>query len=206
MSNVQIESVASPFSDPRVAWLAVAALTRGDAMGLLPGRVTSLDESAIQCLAKGLDQAGIGRGFSPALHHAQNADPATLARLLAMVNDALDESPAPATEWPRLSDVLGPELLGRLVGVSVSSTRRYLSQARQTPDVVAARLHFIALVVGDLAGAYNEIGVRRWFERPRKRLGGNAPNAVLVGDWRPEDEGPRRVRELATSLAFSPAT
>ena len=46
----------------------------------------------------------------------------------------------------------GGELLGCLVGVSVSSTRRYLSRARHTPDAVAARLHFIALVVGDLAG------------------------------------------------------
>ena len=206
MSNVQIESVRSPFDDPQITWLAIAALSRADAMGLLPRRITSLDESAIHCLGKGLEQAGIGRGVSPALRHLQNADPATLARLLAMVNDALDESPAPASEWPTLLEVLGPELLGCLVGVSVSSTRRYLSRARHTPDAVAARLQFIALVVGDLAGAYNEIGVRRWFERPRKPLGGNAPNAVLVGDWRPEDEGPRRVRELANSLAFSPAT
>lgn len=206
MSNVQIESVCSPFEDPQIACLAVAALTRADAMGLLPTRITSLDESAIECLGKGLAQAGIGSGFTPALRDLRNADPATLARLLAMVNDALDESPAPASEWPTLSGILGPELLARLVGVSASSTRRYLSQARHTPDAVAARLHAIALVVGDLAGAYNEIGIRRWFERPRKRLGGNAPNAVLVGDWRPEDEGPRRVRELANSLAFSPAT
>ena len=206
MSSVQIDSVSSPFDDPRVAWLAVAALSRADAMGLLPSRITSLDDTAIQCLGMGLERAGIGRGFSPTLRHLRNADPDTLARLLTMVNDALDESPAPASEWPTLFKILGPELLGYLVGVSVSSTRRYLSQTRHTPDAVAARLHFIALVVGDLAGAYNEIGVRRWFERPRKRLGGNAPNAVLVGDWRPEDEGPCRVRELANSLAYSPAT
>ena len=123
-----------------------------------------------------------------------------------MVNNALDAAAAPASEWPALFEILGPELLSRLVGVSVSSTRRYVSEARSTPDGVAARLHFIALVVGDLAGAYNEVGIRRWFERPRKRLGGKAPNDVLVGDWRPEDEGPRRVHELAKSLACSPAT
>ena len=206
MSNIQIESVCSPFDDPQVTWLAVTALSRADAMGLLSSRITSLDESAIECLGKGLEQAGIGRLLCPALRHLRNADPATLVRLLEMVNDALDESPAPASEWPTLFKVLGPELLGCLVGVSVSSARRYLSQARQTPDAVAERLHFIALVVGDLAGAYNEIGVRRWFERPRKRLGGNAPNALLVGDWHPEDEGPRGVRELAKNLAYSPAT
>ena len=31
--------------------------------------------------------------------------------------------------------------------------------------MIAGRLHFLATVVGDLAGAYNEIGIRRWFER-----------------------------------------
>ncbi len=143
MSKCPIESVRSPFDDPQVAWLAIAALGRADAMGLLPSRVTPLDESesAIQCLGKGLEQAGIGRGFSPALRQLRNANPVTLARLLAMVNDALDESPAPASEWQTLFEVLGPELLGSLVGVSVSSMRRYLSQARHTPDPVAARLH-----------------------------------------------------------------
>ena len=91
------------------------------------------------------------------------------------VHDALDQSPAPMAEWPALQEVLGPELLAGLVGVSASSTRRYASGARATPDPIAVRLHFVALVVGDLAGAYNDIGVRRWFQRPRTRLDGNTP-------------------------------
>ncbi|MCY4626684.1 MAG: DUF2384 domain-containing protein, partial [Acidobacteria bacterium] len=69
-----------------------------------------------------------------------------------------------------------------------------------------ARLHFLALVAGDLAGAYNEIGVRRWFDRKRSALGGKTPAEVLAGDWSAEDDGPERVRELAGALSFSPAT
>ena len=98
-------------------------------------------------------------------------------------NEPLDESPVPANEWPALHKVLGPELLARLVGISASSMRRYLSGIRPTPDAVAARLHFLALVVGDLAGAYNDVGVRRWFERSRQRLGGSAPARLLAEDW-----------------------
>jgi len=100
----------------------------------------------------------------------------------------------------------GAETLARLVGVTASSARRYLAGTRPIPDTVAVRLHFLALVVADLAGAYNDIGVRRWFERPRKRLGGSSPAQLLAEDWSPDDDGPRRLRELAASLASSPAT
>ena len=75
-----------------------------------------------------------------------------------------------------------------------------------TPDDVAARLHFLALVISDLAGAYNEIGVRRWFHRERSLLDGKTPGTLLSGDWNPEDEGPQRVRDLARSLVMLSTT
>ena len=206
MTNVRIESVRPPFDDPRIAARAVATLIRADAMGLLPRKITCLDESAIRCLGTGLERAGICRRFLAELRRPADTDPAHLSGVLAEIHEALDESPAPATEWPALHEVLGAELLAGLVGISASSTRRYLAGDRATPDAVAARLHFLALVVADLAGAYNDIGVRRWFDRPRKRLGGNTPARLLVEGWWPDDDGPNRVRELAAGLASSPAT
>ncbi len=125
---------------------------------------------------------------------------------LEKINDALDESPAPAHEWRALQGVLGLDLLTRLVGISQSSARRYISGTRSTPDVIAARLHFLAFVVGDLAGAYNDIGVRRWFDRPREGLDGNTPAQTLGDEWSPADDAPRRVRELTRALAPSPPT
>ena len=108
------------------------------------------------------------------------SDPVRLSALLERINEALDESPAPAHEWRVLQGTLGLELLARLLGISHSSARCYLSGSRPTPDTVAVRLHFLAFVVGDLAGAYNDIGVRRWFDRPRKRLDGGTPAQTLV--------------------------
>ena len=64
----------------------------------------------------------------------------------------------------------------------------------------------LALVVGDLAGSYNDIGVRRWFHRKRTLLDGRAPAALLKGNWDPDDEGPMRVRELARELIALSAT
>ena len=125
--------------------------------------------------------------------------------MLKKISKALDQSPAPEHEWPILQDVLGFDLLARLLDISPSSARRYLSGSRSTPDTVASRLHFLAFVVGNLSGAYNDIGVRRWFERPRERLDGCAPTQALGKHWAPDDDGPLRVQKLAGALRTSRA-
>jgi hypothetical protein len=71
---------------------------------------------------------------------------------------------------------------------------------------VAARLHFLARVVAELKGAYNDIGVRRWFGRKRTALRGKSPAQILNGDWIPENRNAQKVLDLARSLAFSAAT
>ncbi len=186
--------------------MAVAALSRADAMGLLSREITCLDDAAMLGLKTGMAEAGIGHTFLAELDRLSGSDPTGLSALLEKINNALDESPAPTHEWRALRGVLGVELLGRLLGISVSSAWRYLSGTRSTPDPIAARLHFLAFVVGDLAGAYNNIGVRRWFDRPRKLLNGSTPAQLLAENWGPDNEGPRQVRELARALGSSPAT
>ena len=112
----------------------------------------------------------------------------------------------PDFEWTRMAELLGLELLSRLLGISGSSVRRYRQNARATPDDVAERLHFLSLVVGDLGGAYNEIGIRQWFDWKRAQLDGRAPSDWLKGRWKPAQTGPRRVQALARALVASPAT
>ena len=93
-----------------------------------------------------------------------------------------------------------------LLGISASSVRRYKAAARATPDEVAGRPHFLSLVTGDLSGAYNEIGIRQWFDRKRAQLGGRRPCELLKGRWKPGHAAPRRIRDLSRSLVSSPAT
>jgi hypothetical protein len=64
----------------------------------------------------------------------------------------------------------------------------------------------LSLIVGDLAGAYNEIGIRQWFGRERTQLGGRAPSDWLKPRWKPAQPGPHRVHDLARALVASPAT
>jgi hypothetical protein len=103
-------------------------------------------------------------------------------------------------------ELFGADRLAELLGISVASLRRYASDQRPTPDVVAARLHLLARIVAELRGAYSEVGVRRWFERPRSPLGGRPPDAVFSGDWDPDGADAERVLLLARSLSASPAT
>ena len=208
MALVRIRSVQGPLDDPVAAHLAVAVLTRAEAMGLLPPKETieRLDMDTFQRLVEGIAQAGIGNGLLADLAASSSPDPRQLAVTLQKLNEALDASPTPACEWAGVNVVLGGEVLASLLGISSSSVRRYLSGSRATPDGIAARLHFLALVIGDLAGAYNDFGVRRWFQRPRKLLGSRSPAQLLDGTWQPEDPGPQRVRDLAAALVSSPAT
>jgi len=103
-------------------------------------------------------------------------------------------------EWRSLEKVFSTDRLAALLGTSSPRVRRYSTGARSTPHALAARLHFLATIVVDLAGAYNEIGIRRWFDRQRSQLEGRALVDFLQGDWSPEDPGPRRLRELAQGL------
>jgi len=205
---IQIRSIDEPFASQSLYRAAVSALKLAEAMGLLPEQevIARLDRETMSRLLDRVARAGIGRWLRTELKSPSPQDPARLEKLFEHLAAALEESPAPAHEWPRLAEILGIDQLARLLQVSPSSVRRYKESARTTPDDVAARLHFLALVVGDLAGAYNNIGIRRWFERRRALLGDRAPVDLLNQDWSPTDPAPARVRELARSLLASPAT
>jgi hypothetical protein len=187
---------------PSLQALAVRAAVRADAMGLLPDRVNlsaSRPEDSASMLTHVLASAhsvGIARALTVP---AGSTDEERWEGFALKLLRALEESPLPRTEWVGLERVLGADLLTGLVGVSPSSLRRYAAGTRDTPDDVAARLHFLALVVGDLSGSYNDIGVRRWFGRRRTQLGGKAPADLLQGAWDPQDEGPEQVRRLAAA-------
>lgn len=206
---IRIKSVGKPFTTPRLAMKGAAALARADAMGLLAERelVVTLDATTFGRLAARVGRAGIGGALVPVLTHPPKAgEGKLLEQYLDQFTAALEASPVPAFEWKPLIRVLGVEMLGGLLGTSVASIRRYARTVRTTPDDVAGRLHWLALIVGDLAGAYNEIGIRQWFDRKRVQLDGRTPAQLLAGGWKPDDPGPQRVRSLAHALVGSPAT
>ena len=205
MKELQSQSISVPLRAD-VARLTLEASRRAEAMGLLEDGIARSDVGAIRQLANRVRGAGIAASAADLLNNVEVPSPAEIARLLRTMIAALEASPVPRFEWNGVARVLGADELAPLLNVSVSSLKRYQSGERDTPDPIAARLHWLALTVGDLAGSYNDIGVRRWFHRKRERLGGRAPLALLRGDWDPDDEGPAQVRQLARELVSLSAT
>lgn len=205
---VKNRSDKSPAPAEDVAAAAAETLGKAEAVGLIEEAPDFLELTypELSRAVSRVREAGIAEGAARAFARTPKTDTAAIARLLREIGAIIEQSPLPDFEWPRLVATLERERLASLLGISFSSAQRYERGARRTPDDVAARLHFLALLVGDLAGAYNDIGIRRWFDRPRTQLDGRTPAAVLSGAWQPEDPGPARVRELARAIVESPAT
>ncbi len=205
MSRLQIRSIEPPLDDPETADAAIDVLKSMEAMGLLPDDVDELTLEVIRAVATRAAEVGIGELAAASLRRPPRP-PGHVAAALRELGLALDGSPMPVFEWPAMLDLFGAERLAELLGVSVASLRRYVKDERPTPDVVAARLHLIARIVAELRGAYSEVGVRRWLERPRTALRGRAPDDLLTGAWNPDGADAERVLALARALTASPAT
>jgi hypothetical protein len=208
MNQVRRKPNADPLSDPAVTRVAAETVRKAHAVGLVDEApdLAALTYPAVRRAVAGVREAGVGEYAAARLERADPRDHETIARTLALIEALIEETPFPRTEWRRLLGIFGRDRLAALLGISPASVGRYERAARATPDIVAARLHFLALVVGDLAGAYNVIGIRRWFERPRAPLDGRRPGELIAGAWQPEDPGPTRVRALAHALVETPAT
>ena len=214
MTEIRIDPDHVPRWGQALGVALASLVTRSVAMGVLSGPpVTRLDAATVRRLVKALQAHRIGSHAGVILAPLTTRTEAAMDRSteeqvangLDRLNQALEASATPATEWPAMREVFGDELLVDLLGVATSSLRRYASGERQTPDAIAARLHWLAMVVADLAGAYNDFGIRRWFERPRVQLDGKSPRRVLGASWSPDDAAAQRVRGLASVLSGAQA-
>jgi hypothetical protein len=186
---------------------ACQLLHRAEYLGLLDAKLVRgpLTESRVRSLVVTLASHGVAsaaalRLAAPAAFSVSDEE---LASLLNRVREQVAGSPLPDSEWKPMREALGDDLLSKLLDVSASSLRRYADGERTTPDPVAARLHTLAMITSDLAGGYNEIGMRRWFLRPRPQLDGLAPVDLMSGGFDPDSERVERVRDLAAWLVGS---
>lgn len=201
MALIRLSTAATPLDQSPLAESAVGLLRRAQALGLLEEDelITRLDLELLRRVADRASAVGIGGDAAIAMRR-QSLGSGQLGAIIERLDEALQESPLPDKEAAELLRVFTRDDLAALVGTSAVSLGRYLSGTRSWPDELANRVHWLALVVSDLAGAYNEFGIRRWFERERAQLDGRSPRQVLGASWRPDDMGVERVRNLATDL------
>jgi hypothetical protein len=180
-------------------------------MGFLPvrrnGRI-KLDRDFLEELGKAIRAQGIASTAATSLIYAAQTEPLDdqqLIHALRATLEAVDASPHPEGEWGPARELVGDELLARLLQISPSSLRRYAGGERTTPDDVAWRLHFVARLLAALIGSYNDYGIRRWFDRPRNALDGATPAELLEDAETEHDARLGRLLTLAEELTGSGA-
>lgn len=201
MMLIRVSTIDAPLDEPLLVDPVIGLVRRAVALGLLAGSepLEHLDLELVRRIAREASAVGIGQDAAVALLHGGDR-PEGLATLIARLDDAFTASPLPDRELPELLRVFDRDDLADLIGTSAVSLGRYQAGSRRWPDQLADRLHWLALVIADLAGAYNEFGIRRWFERRRTQLGDRSPREVLGRDWDPGDPEVERARELAAAL------
>ena len=203
MAKVRTVSNSVPFSkNPAAAWKVLRLIGRTECMGWHSaspaGSSRTVDDLRDVLLWLGERRVAAS---SVAVFDAGDVEGA-----VALALEGTEHSPMPDDEWPHVRETLGDDVLASLLRISTSSLRRYASGERSAPEVIAGRLHALALVVVDLAGAYNDFGIRGWFARPRTALDGESPAALLSGDWEPESAEIAKVRHLAAELVGAGAS
>jgi uncharacterized protein (DUF2384 family) len=210
METIQIESVAEPFaSHAELRLPALRLVLASQYLGLRPGNaLRTLDLPLVDLVVSSIGRGGVSvamieaksAGKSLAAGHAAEGQIEAYRRALEQALTALEASPRPDDEWAPVIETLGDELLATLIGVSPSSIKRYREGSRPTPQDVAERLHFLALLLAELAGSYNDYGMRRWFSRPRSALDNRRPADIMGADFDPDGPDRDALRALAEGL------
>lgn len=198
---IRIASIDAPLNTAGLRGPALDLVRRALAVGLLRDRplIGKLDLDLLRGIAREASAAGVGR--DAALELLGKPSPRHLGSVIERLDEALASSPMPERELAVLLDVFDIDQLAALLDTSAVSLRRYVAGTRTVPDALAARIHWLALVSSDLAGAYNALGIRRWFDRPRTQLDGKSPRQLLGRGWDADDPRADRVRALAAALA-----
>ncbi len=190
-------------SEPRAMELdtaraGVLATRLAELMGVFQRPAGSrIDRAMVSAVIEAAAVAGLAEQVA-ARPDANDPGEDTTRALLA----ALLDSPRPAAEIAHLAPIFGYPVLGRLVGASVPSLRRYAGEDRRTPDAIAQRVHLLAQLVAILRGSFNEFGIRRWFERPHPALAGRAPEEILARGLDPADPDAAAVLDAALRLLW----
>ena len=202
MSKIHKPSTDNPL-DKKVIIAALDFIIKAESMGLIEEPVDTLNLTldVIISVAKKVVEEGLGRKIVIDPNRWYEYESNDLCLKLKALSDVLEHSPTPDKEWTRVRMVISEKLLAEILHISEKSSRRYEQGERQASDEVHAKLHWIALLLGDLLGSYNELGARNWFLRARKSFNGKTPYQLLAGkDWKPDDEIPSKIKEFVKSL------
>src|SRR5690554_3236153 len=133
-------------------FVSLRLVNRARAMGLEPGSALDLRLRLDNFLAA-IHASRVVEDDVVTVRKAVNdpsSDPGEVAQQLRGLFEALGESRATQLEARELLRIFGADQLAELLVISPTALRRYARGARKAPSLVVDRLHWLALVVGDL--------------------------------------------------------
>lgn len=204
-THIRIESVENSLDDPSLAPAAALALSWTDAMGLLTRDVTRPDAAAMRDAGQ---YAGCGDwegDGGPPLSFLRCGTGRDRRLDLANRRDVVEVADS-RTRVEGVEESVGDRLTGP-VDRTVGGRRAHLSlQPPQKAGRSDYRTPPFPRVSRQRARGRLHRRRRPALVRPAVKRRSPTPTPTLSHEWRPDAEGPIRVRELAGALNVSPAT
>jgi len=100
--------------------------------------------------------------------------------------------------YESLRSLFNKKFIEDCLHVKMSEFFFILSGVKKPSQEVKDRLDFMLDIVQHLRGSYNNRGIRRWFYRKRRMLGGKRPYDFLSDKWTSDDKRPLKVMHLAS--------
>lgn len=126
MGDIRIESVSDPFTNPRLARLAARVIAFASTVGLVTQAIRTLDRKTWKAVLGPIRKAGLLRAAPLLTLRSGTSFESELGRLY----ETIEDSPLPETEWKPMRDVLGDDMLTKLLGISRPSVHRYATRER----------------------------------------------------------------------------
>ena len=132
MADIRIDSVSDPFTNPGLARLAARVIAFASTVGIVTAAIRTLDRKTWKSVLSSLRKAGLLRA-APLLTLRSGA---SLESELGRLYETIEDSPLPDAEWKPMREVLGDDMLSKLLGISRPSIHRYATGERVTPQHV----------------------------------------------------------------------
>lgn len=86
-----------------------------------------------------------------------------------------------------LNDVLGTDLLSKILNRKQAALKKYLSSPHKIPTQAEDRINFLTAIVRNRDVIYSHLAIRQWLQKEHPKLGGKRPLDLLSGNWWPRD-------------------
>jgi transcriptional regulator with XRE-family HTH domain len=171
---------------PDEAWQLVTRINDAILGGRATAKWQAIDSYLLEIFMRGLAQvnSAASRKTDPEARRSLRLGFERMRHALEEIAGASpiseERSPKDVVRWLAKTIPVSQQELANVLGVERRKLQRWLNESSSPEGDDALRVAAVARVVNQLRHAFTPIGVLRWFDRPRRELGGRKPKALLT--------------------------